>query len=151
MRSTTDVCATGEGDVSFIAVRAGDGVSTRGLPAGRYLLRLRAEALGTDGALRADTVAARMLLRVLVIRPQQVRRGRWITISGSGWPARAAVLLAVGPPRTSPGETIARVRTTRRGTFSRRARIDPRAATGPYVGIALLANGEKSSARFRIV
>lgn len=151
MRSTTDVCASGEGDVSFIAVRARGRVSTRGLPAGRYLLRLRAEALGTDGAPRADTVAARMLLRVLVIRPPRVRRGRWITISGSGWPARASVLLAVGPPRTSPGETIARVRTTRRGTFSRRARIDPRAGTGPYVGIALLANGEKSSARFRIV
>jgi len=149
-RSTTDVCATGEAGTTFIPVRARGSVATGGLASGRYVLRLRADAVGVNGVV-TDAVSTRTLLRVLIIRPSRVGRGRTLTFVGAGWPGRASVLLAAGPPNTSPGDRIARFRTTARGTFTRRVRISTRATRGTYVGIAILTNGEKSSARFRIV
>ena len=148
--ATTDVCATGESGTTLVPVRVRGSVPTRGLASGRYVLRLRADAAGASGILTA-TASARTLLRVLVIRLSRVRRGGTLTFTGAGWPRRASVLLAVGRPNTSPGDRVARLRTTARGTFSRRVRVSPRAVRGTYVGIAILTNGEKSSARLKIV
>jgi hypothetical protein len=52
------------------------------------------------------------------VTPTSVKRGKPITVTGSHWPRRVTVQLLIGPPQ-SEAEPVARVRTTRSGTFRR--------------------------------
>jgi hypothetical protein len=87
----------------------------------------------------------------LSAEPADVAPGETLVLSGRGFPRNAHIALLAGPPG-SEAVRIGGAQTGRRGAFTARIRIRPRAAAGRLVALACVDQCRvKASARFRIV
>jgi len=72
----------------------------------------------------------------LSVTPSRVVAGEATKAVGTGWPKHQTVTFRIGRPQTDVLETIGRVRTDRRGRFSKRLRIPADLAAGRWVVLA---------------